>query len=51
MTSGETTFFFDFDIFSMGPIFTGLPLSARFAAPLSTITSSGSSQSPLSISL
>ncbi len=45
MSSGSTVFFFDFDIFSIGPIVTSSPVfnqgGAALAADASTFTSAG----------
>ena len=45
MSSGSTVFFFDFDIFSIGPIVTSSPVVSRVARlplpPASTFTSAG----------
>ena len=48
MSSGSTTFFFDFDIFSIAPISTGAPVKVSFALrvlpSVSTVTSAGSTK-------
>ena len=53
MSSGSTTFFLDFDIFSIGPISTGRPVAIevafRAAPSPSKRTSAGVSQSPFSL--
>jgi len=51
MSSGSTTFFLDFDIFSIGPISIGAPVSTskprRSLPETSMRTLPGSTQSPL----
>ena len=50
MSSGSTTFFLDFDIFSIAPISIGSPVSTctarRFSASLSIRTSAGKTNWP-----
>ena len=50
MSSGSMVFFFDFDIFSIGPITTGTPVAVRRARrvspSVSIVTSAGITQSP-----
>ena len=47
MPIGAITFFFDFDIFSDGPMMTSASVPFRYALPSRFSTSSGSSQLPL----
>jgi hypothetical protein len=50
MSSGSTVFFFDFDIFSIGPIVTSSPVPVSSARrplpPVSTVTSAGVTKLP-----
>ena len=46
IVSGAITFFFDFDIFSDGPIFTSVSVPLRNALPSRFSISPGSTQPP-----